>query len=283
MPPRRSEDSWHSGWDRAGKRLLRMRILSAIVLIPIVGVAVYLGGAFFALTVGVAALLAGHEFYTLLRKGGYKPSAVLGLLLISLLLLGAYKPDWGLIRPAITGMVILTLGWQLFQVDSQAPVVDWALTLAGGVYLGWLMGYFLKLRFASQGLLWTGVALLSTWVCDTGAYFVGLSLGRHKLWPRISPKKSWEGVAGGWISGVVLTAVIASFLGLGWHHGAAIGALVGIIAPFGDFAVSMLKRQVGVKDSSRLIPGHGGMLDRVDSLLFTVPVVYYYVHLAVGL
>jgi len=88
---------------------------------------------------------------------------------------------------------------------------------------------------------------------------------------------------GGWISGVVLTAVIAGLLGLGWPHGAAIGALVGIVAPFGDFSVSMLKRQVGVKDSSHLIPGHGGMLDRIDSLLFTVPVVYYYACFVMGL
>lgn len=283
MPPRKSEGSWHSGWDRVGKRLLRTRILSAIVLIPIVGAAVYLGNFFFALMVGLAALLAGREFYTLLHRGGHRPSTVLGLLLISLLLLGAYKPDWGLTRPVMTGMVILTLGWQLFQAESQAPVVDWALTLAGGVYLGWPMGYFLKLRSAPQGLLWIGVALLSTWTCDTGAYFVGLSLGRHKLWPRISPKKTREGAVGGWISGVLLTAVITGLLGLGWNHGAAIGALVGIVAPFGDFAVSMLKRQAGVKDSSHLIPGHGGMLDRVDSLLFTVPVVYYYAHFAVGL
>jgi len=148
--------------------------------------------------------------------------------------------------------------------------------VSGGLYLGWLMGHFLLLRAAPQGVRWIGVALLSTWICDSGAYFVGTSAGRHKLWPRISPNKSWEGAAGGWISGVVLTAVLTALLGLGWPHGAAIGSLLGIVAPFGDLAVSMLKRQVGVKDSSHLIPGHGGMLDRIDSLLFTVPVVYYY-------
>lgn len=266
-----------------GEHLLGQRILSAAILIPVVGVAVYLGGPWLAMVVGLAALLAGWEFYGLLHRGGYGPSIPLGLLLIVLLLLGAYRPEWGLIRPAVVGMVMLTLGWQLFQAGSPAPMVDWALTLSGGLYLGWLMGHFLLLRAAPQGLLWMGVALLSTWICDSGAYFVGLSFGRHKLWPRISPKKSWEGAVGGWISGVVLTAVIAGLLGLGWPHGAAIGALVGIVAPFGDFSVSMLKRQVGVKDSSHLIPGHGGMLDRIDSLLFTVPVVYYYACFVMGL
>ncbi|MEA3344934.1 MAG: phosphatidate cytidylyltransferase [Chloroflexota bacterium] len=263
--------------------MLRTRILSAVILIPIVGTAVYLGGPWLAAVVGLAALVAGWEFYGLLRKGGYEPSTSLGLLLIALLLLGFYRPRWGLIQPTVAGMVILILGWQLFRADSSAPMVDWALTLSGGLYLGLLMGYFLLLRAAPQGLRWIAVALLSTWICDGMAYFVGLSRGRHKIWPRISPKKSWEGAVGGWMGGVVLTPVIAGLLGLGWSHGALIGALVGIVAPFGDFAVSMLKRQVGAKDSSRLIPGHGGMLDRLDSLLFTVPVVYYYVRFVVGL
>jgi phosphatidate cytidylyltransferase len=263
--------------------LLGQRVLSAAVLIPVVGLAVYLGGSWLAVVVGLATLLAGWEFYALLRKGGHGPSTALGLLFIALLLQSAYQPKWELAQPAVTGVVMLTLAWQLFRAHSLAPMVDWALTVAGGVYLGWLMGHFLLLRAAPQGLRWMAIALLSTWLCDSGAYLVGVSFGRHRLWPRISPKKSWEGAVGGWISGVVLTAAIAAFVNVGWSHGIAIGALVGIVAPFGDFAVSMLKRQVGAKDSSdglsrrHLIPGHGGMLDRIDSLLFTVPVVYYYV------
>ena len=263
--------------------MLGQRILSACILLPPVGAAVYLGGPWLAAVVGAATLVAGHEFYSLLRRGSYAPSTSLGLLLIALLLLGAYRPEWGLIRPAVTGVLILTLSWQLFRVDSPRPMVDWALTVSGGLYLGWLMGHFLLLRAAPRGLHWVIVALLSTWICDSGAYFVGLSFGRHKLWLCISPKKTWEGAVGGGISGVVLTALLTGLLGLGWPHGALIGALVGIVAPFGDFAVSMLKRQVGAKDSSHLIPGHGGMLDRIDSLLFTVPVVYYYAHFVVGL
>jgi phosphatidate cytidylyltransferase len=234
------------------------------------------------MAVGLATLMAGWEFYALLRKAGYAPSNASGLLFITLLLLTAYQPEWELAQPVVTGAVILTLTWQLFRARALAPMVDWALTLSGGLYLGWLMAHFLLLRAAPQGLRWMTMALLSTWICDSGAYLVGVSFGTHKLWLRISPKKSWEGAVGGWISGVVMTTVIAGLLNLGWSHGTAIGALIGIVAPFGDFAVSMLKRQVGVKDSSdtlsgrNLIPGHGGMLDRIDSLLFTVPLVYYY-------
>lgn len=268
---------------REGHHLLGRRILSASVLIPVVGGAVYLGGPWLAMVVGGAALVAGYEFYGLLRRRSYAPSTWSGLLLIALLLLGAYQPQWPVIRPAVAGVLMLTLGWQLFQAHSPTPMADWALTLSGGMYLGWLMGHFLLLRAASGGLRWLALALLSTWICDSGAYFIGLWLGRHKLWPRISPKKTWEGAVGGGISGVVLTALVASLLGLGWPHGVLIGALVAIVAPFGDLAVSMLKREVGAKDSSHLIPGHGGMLDRIDSLLFTVPVVYYYAAFVAGL
>jgi phosphatidate cytidylyltransferase len=263
--------------------LLIQRVLSAALLIPIVGVAVYLGGAWLAVIVALATLLAGWEFYRLLYRGGYRPSMALGLLLIAILLVGAYRPEWGLIPPAVTGMMMLTLGWQLFQRDSSAPMVDWALTVSGGLYLGWLAGHFIVLRSVLDGFRWVVLALLATWICDTGAFFLGRSFGRRKLWPRISPRKTWEGAVGGWMCGTGLTAVVGGLLGLGWFHGALIGALVGVVAPFGDFAVSMLKRQVGVKDSGGLIPGHGGMLDRIDSLLFTVPMVYYYARFVVGL
>jgi phosphatidate cytidylyltransferase len=267
--------------------LLRTRILSAMVLIPAVGAAVYLGGAWLTLVVCLAALSAGSEFYALLRRAGYLPATSIGLPFIALLLLTTYRSGWNLAQPLVTFALILSLTWQLFQVQSAAPVVDWALTLSGGVYLGWLMAHFLLLRAAPQGLRWLTLALLSTWVCDSAAYLVGVSIGKHKLWPRISPKKSWEGLLGGWVCGTAFTAALGALLGMGWLHGAVVGALIAIVGPFGDFGVSMLKRQVGVKDSSdaltgrNLIPGHGGMLDRIDSLLFTVPVVYYYARLLV--
>ena len=253
------------------------------MLIPIVGVAVYLGGAWLAMMMGLATLWSGWEYFTLLHRGGYQPAKALGLLFIALLLSGVYWQGLAVIRPVVTGVLILSLSWQLFQKDSPAPMVDWALTVSGGLYLGWMAGHFLLLRAAPFGFRWIVVALLSTWISDSGAYFIGRSFGRHKLWPRISPKKTWEGAVGGWVCGVALTPLVTDLLGLGWLHGALVGALVGIVAPFGDLAVSMLKRQVGAKDSGHLIPGHGGMLDRIDSLLFIGPLVYYYVRFVVGL
>lgn len=262
--------------------MLSHRVFSAIVLIPIVAWVVYAGDWWFLGTLAVAGTLAGLEFYQMMRLGRFQPAPAIGLLLLLLLLLDAHEPTWGIARPAIALLAILAFIWQLFQKDDPVPTASWALTVMGGLYLGWFLGHFLLLRARPDGLSWTIVAFLSTWISDTGAYFVGLAIGRHKLWPRISPKKTWEGSIGGWLTGVLGTMLLAWLLKLPVKHGAAIGALVPIITPFGDFAVSMMKRQVGVKDSSNLIPGHGGMLDRMDSLLFSAVVVYYYVTWVVG-
>ena len=180
-------------------------------------------------------------------------------------------------------MNIVELDWQLFRKDTATPTVDWALTVAGALYLGWMASHFISLRDAPRGFEWMVLTLLSTWGADTGAYFIGLSLGRHKFFPRLSPKKTWEGTIGGWFCGVAVTLSIGLGIGLGFAHSLVLGALVSTFLPFGDLAVSMMKRQVGVKDTSGLIPGHGGMLDRIDSLLFAVVVVYYYVRWVVGL
>lgn len=262
--------------------MLSHRILSAIVLIPIVAWVVYAGGWWFLGALAVAGTLAAHEFYQMMHQGGFRPSPVIGLPLLLLLLLDAHEPSWGIARPAITAFVMLALVWHLFQADDAVPTASWALTVMGGLYLGWFLGHFILLRAQPDGLKWTIIAFLSTWISDSGAYFVGRAIGRHKLWPRISPKKSWEGYIGGLITGVSSTMLIAHLAGLPVAHGAAIGALIPIITPFGDFAISMIKRQVGAKDSGSIIPGHGGMLDRLDSLLFSAVVVYYYVTWVVG-
>jgi len=262
--------------------VLSHRVFSAIVLIPIVAWVVYAGDWWFLGALAVAGTLAGREFYQMMRQGGFKPAPVIGLPLLVLLLFDAHNLSWGIARPATALFVILAFVWHLCQKDDPVPTASWALTVMGGLYLGWFLGHFLLLRARPDGLAWTVVAFLSTWISDTGAYFIGLVIGRHKLWSRISPQKTWEGSLGGVVTGVLGTMLVAWLAGLPVGHGAAIGALVPTITPFGDFAISMMKRQVGVKDSSSLIPGHGGMLDRVDSLLFSAVVVYYYVTWVVG-
>jgi len=259
------------------------RLLSAAILVPLVAGVTYAGGLWFFVAIVFAASVAGCEFFHMMRLRGYKPSSFWGLALIWLLLADARYPAWQLAKPALTGVIVLSLSWQLFKKDTATPTVDWALTVAGALYLGWMASHFISLRDAPRGFEWMVLTLLSTWGADTGAYFIGLSLGRHKFFPRLSPKKTWEGTIGGWFCGVAVTLSIGLGIGLGFAHSLVLGALVSTFLPFGDLAVSMMKRQVGVKDTSGLIPGHGGMLDRIDSLLFAVVVVYYYVRWVVGL
>jgi len=262
--------------------LLRNRILSALVLIPIVGWAVWLGGWWLFATVLLAAGLAGYEFSRLMRRADYAPSTVFVLVAIGMFLLDAQLPSLGIAQPGLAWLLILSISWQLFQSRHAAPTADWALTMAGGLYLGWLSAHMIRLRALPDGLAWSVLALLVTWGTDTAAYFVGNAIGRHKLWPRLSPHKTWEGVWGGIAGGMLVGAGIGylatRWLGaIGLTHGLFVGLLAGGVGPFGDLAISMMKRQAQVKDSSRLIPGHGGFLDRTDSLIFVVVTTYYYV------
>ncbi len=123
--------------------------------------------------------------------------------------------------------------------------------------------------------MWLAIALLGTWICDTGAYFVGRAWGKHRFFPQISPKKTLEGAIGGFVTGVIAVALLGyGLVRLNIAVGLILGVLIVLAATFGDLAESVIKRQVGVKDSGQIIPGHGGMLDRLDSLMFVTPLVY---------
>lgn len=254
--------------------MLRTRIIAAAIAIPIVIFGVWAGGLIFMIGVSAVALIAGWEFHQMMKAGGYHPALVIILGLILLLVLYSYRSDFSL--PLIISFALLfSLVWQLFQHHTD-PTANWALTLAGGLYIGWGMGHFVALRELGNGLAWVWLALLSTWGSDTLAYFVGRAIGQHKLWPRHSPKKTWEGLFGGIAGGIIGAAIVAAFSDLGWTTALIIGAIIPVAGLFGDLSISMMKRHVGVKDSSNLFPGHGGFLDRIDSLLFVSVVTFYY-------
>ena len=149
-------------------------------------------------------------------------------------------------------------------------------TSVGAIYIGLMMGQALALRLLPDGLWWLLFGVLVTWMNDTAAYFTGSTLGRHKLWPRLSPKKSWEGTLGGWLGAALIGGALVEVMPVhtAFPLGATLGLACGILALFGDLSISMLKRQIGVKDTGNLFPGHGGMLDRLDSILFVLPFVY---------
>jgi phosphatidate cytidylyltransferase len=172
----------------------------------------------------------------------------------------------------------------LFAKNASVPrglndtLVDWAYTAAGAFYMGWTLSLFLVLREETKGFEWVLVVLLGTFATDTGAFFTGRVLGRRPLAPRISPGKTWEGAIGGFLFGAGTVLALTTWLELpiSTWEGAALGALVGVSAQAGDLVESMIKRASGVKDSGRLIPGHGGTLDRLDSVVFVIVVVYHF-------
>jgi phosphatidate cytidylyltransferase len=162
--------------------------------------------------------------------------------------------------------------------QKQAPVSSWMATSMGALYLGTMLGQALALRQLPNGLWWVFLGLALTWTNDSAAYFAGVNFGRHKLWPRLSPKKSWEGTIAGWVTAAIVGALWILITPLNTTHnpffGAVVGLVAGILALFGDLSISTIKRQVGVKDTGNLFRGHGGFLDRLDSLLFVLPFVY---------
>ena len=256
--------------------MLRTRAKSAAVLVVVVGLPAILGGWPFLGLVALAAGLGAWEFSKLFRQGGYQTSGALAAGLSLLFIAQARWPDLLPLSLVLTLAVLASLLLTLWHRSPQ-PASDWALTLAGALYAGWLLGHAVSLRALPDGLAWLALAVLMVWAADVSAYFAGRAFGRHPWWPRHSPKKTWEGYLAGVLAATLVAAILARLvLQINLLEGVLLGAVVGVLAPLGDLAESMFKRQVGVKDSSNLIPGHGGILDRIDTMVITIPLVYYW-------
>jgi phosphatidate cytidylyltransferase len=266
--------------DPKNRRNLFLRVASAAVLFPLAVWLTVLGGLPFALLAAVGAAVAAGEL--VLMFGTLGVGEVLGIavagaipLMASLGQSGDLLPGWsGLALAAATVLLLVTFLFRqepLEQIPRSVAVVtlSW---LYCGLLVASLVG--LRLRF---GVGWVILAFVATWANDTAAYFAGHSFGRHKLFERISPKKTWEGFAGG-IAGSVAGALVTRWLLLAGELSVSAAVVIGlgaaVLGPLGDLAESMVKRAAGVKDSSRIIPGHGGLLDRIDALLFVAPWIY---------
>jgi phosphatidate cytidylyltransferase len=269
---------------------LLKRILFAIIAAPAAIFIVYLGGPSLVALIGLISGLAAWEFYRLTRSTGAEPFEASGILLAALLPIALYARELGLTRLPVTAASVIAISLLAGAIWSRSvgrkPVLTVALTVFGVIYAGQL-AYLYGLRYhpytvgAVAGAALVTLPLLVTWATDVGAFVVGRTIGKSLLVPAISPKKTWAGAVGGLVTATVVAVlyviyVLRPFANLTMAPSAmvAFGAITSIAAQVGDIAESLLKREAGVKDSSSLIPGHGGVLDRFDSLLFALPVSY---------
>lgn len=261
---------------------LGRRLATAAVALPLLGLALFRGPAELVVAIVAAAvLLALFEFYRLLEARSLRPLRFTGLVLTAALFVVVAVPGWQAAPFWPLAAVLLLAAALLRGSEPQQAVPAAAVTLLGALYLGALGGSLAALRLLRpiEDGAWRVTLLLAIIMAsDTFAFFVGHALGRHRLAPQLSPGKTVEGALGGLLGGV-LGALLVRVLGLPalpLPHALALGAGVAVLGIVGDLDESLLKRWAGVKDSGALFPGHGGMLDRLDSLLFGAPVLYYY-------
>jgi len=256
--------------------VLAQRIASAAIGVPIIIALIFAGGDLYVAFVAAALLVASLEF-SHPRLGWRRPLSLLAAAFCAAMAGGAHVGfNWVLWFAA--GAVLATLAVALVRFDAERMLADWLWTIGGVMYVGLLGSFLVLLRDFHNGRDWVYLALLGTYAVDTAAYFTGRAIGRHLLAPAISPKKTVEGFAGGYAGGFAAVLLLNYFLGLrieAWQA-VLLGLLFPLAATVGDLAESGIKRSMHIKDASELIPGHGGVLDRLDSLLFTFALVYLF-------
>jgi len=265
--------------------VLIKRLLVVIILLPIGLLVIHLGGATFSAFVALIMGLASWEYVTLFRAGGLQPAGALVVIGGLSLVLGRAVNGFDSAPWIVCLLVLASMTYHLvaYERGRDQAGTDFSVTLAGALYAGWLGAYLISLRQLPDGEWWFLIVLPGVWLADSGAFFIGKKYGRHKLSPRLSPKKTWEGYLAGIVTGALGTALLAALWRIGASPGSAItfwkgallGTLLAVVTPLGDLGESMIKRQVGKKDSSNLLPGHGGAFDRIDSWLWAAPIGYY--------
>jgi phosphatidate cytidylyltransferase len=270
---------------------MRQRAVSAAVLVPVLLVVLALGGAVLAAAVAIVTGVAAIEVFRLLKRAGYGPFTALGTALALVVVLDAAIPrvleSSGLLLVAVG--IVLTAVASFIKTDPTDGLQAWMATVFGGLYIS-LLAFIIRLGMVAPAIPagsalspigaergWILLLILAVWSFDTGAYLVGKNFGRTRFITHISPAKTVEGVAGGVVATIVVVALMLWGLGQDPRNALVLGPLTALAAQAGDLAESVMKRAAGAKDSGNLIPGHGGMLDRVDSFVFAAPVVTLYV------
>lgn len=264
--------------------MLNQRLVVSIILIPVGVLFIKLGG--WALTIFVTLLvgIASWEFCRLFKTAGYAPATPIVISGVVVMILARNAFAFKYQDLILTLVVLIGMTYHLVEYERgrETAAIDFLISMGGIVYLGVLGAHLISLRNLPEGLWWFMLIMPVTWLADSGAYFIGSRYGKHRIAPRLSPKKSWEGYLGGIVFGL-LSGLLFSFL---WGfrspvititRGLIVGVVLSTLPVLGDLGESMLKRQIGVKDSSGLLPGHGGLLDRLDSWIWAAAIGYYLV------
>jgi phosphatidate cytidylyltransferase len=266
--------------------MLRERIVVVVILLPTAFAIIAAGGWTFAAGVALVLGLAAAEYAALFRAHGLAPSTPLLVAGVAALTLGRQADGFGSSPAILAGAGLALMTWHLIDYErgSGRSGTDFAVGLGGVAYLGWVGAYLVSLRSLPDGEWWLLTALPAVWIGDSAAYFVGRAVGRRRLAPRLSPKKTWEGYLAGVVGAAVAGAGFAALWtigapagGVSAGRGLILGAVMGILTPLGDLGISMIKREVQIKDSGTIFPGHGGALDRLDSWLWAGVLGYYLV------
>ena len=270
---------------------MRQRATSAAILVPLLLIVVALGGVALSAAIAILTVLAAREVFALLRAAGHPALSALGSVLALTVILDAAVPNVleasGLLLIAIG--VVLVAAAAFTRTDPRDGLATWMATVFGAIYVS-LLAFVVRLAYAGPtppdtaplAVLgaergWIVLLILAVWSYDTGAYLVGRRFGRERFLTHISPSKTYAGLVGGIVATTVVVGLVLFGLGTTPLHAIVLGPLVALAAQAGDLAESMLKRAANAKDSGTLIPGHGGILDRVDSFLFAAPVMTLYV------
>lgn len=277
--------------------MLKERTITSLCLIPIIGLLIWFGEPFFTIFICLVGILAIIEFFRMTNVVRDKLLTVFGIIWTLILIIirnpnlqSQIENHFGLdllFTMVFTLGVAISLMALLLRKQIQGAFIDWAWTFAGIMYVGWLLGYTIALRGLDNGRDWLFLTIFATFGSDSAAFFIGRLFGKHKLAPAISPKKTREGALGGLLGAVLvslfflLPTPVQLSIYISWWQIIILGLLISIFGQVGDLIESLLKRNTSVKDSGNLLPGHGGMLDRMDSIVFAVIVVYYWVLWAV--
>lgn len=260
------------------------RTLTALGLLLIGFPVLINGGVPYLIVMGFLITVAAWEYTQIVQISGSRPAGWLVVSgVIAILVARFFYPEHAAV--VLTIAILVVMAYHLLDYEQGAPHsgMDFSVSLGGLVYLGWMGAYLMDMRQLQNGGWWVMFVLPCVWLADSGAYMIGAAYGKHRMTPRLSPKKTWEGFAAGVFTSMITGAFFAFAystwgpLNISVTAGAVLGLLLGLLTPLGDLGESMFKRQSGKKDSGNLFPGHGGAFDRIDSWIWAGVIGYYFI------